>query len=243
MQREEATKCLAAIMRSFDDQPLQLSANHGRDGHDVSCHFRRPVALLVPGQQVAGERECEHQQQEEESEPVIDFARGFVSPIDEDLHQVEHEQDVHCLRCKMMNASQKPAANHLVLDVVNTFPRSLRTGTVRHPEENPGDELYRQCKRKGAPPHITPARAARHIFKEGFVENLFVTGAVVKPPEQGVHAGSLAASPARKFWNFTQTSVWLRISTFNSSKPRGAGLEGELIWPVRAKVLLWQGQL
>src|SRR5581483_328340 len=125
---------------------------------------------------------------------------------------------------------------------VHAFPGRLRAGAVTHPKENPGDELHADGKRQRAAPHVTPARAARHIFVERLFGQLPHPVAIVEPIKHALHAvGTFSFWPALKFWNATQTSPF-RTSACRLSNPRGAGLDGLAIPPSSANVLLWHGQ-
>ena len=136
---------------------------------------------------------------EEKPKPVIHLTRRFVGPVNEDLHEMEDEQHVHRLRGEVVNPAQQPAAGHFVLDIIDAFPGRLRTGAVSHPEKNPGNKLDGERESERAAPNIAPARAAWHIFIEGFVKEFFVAGPVVQPGKQRVHAGVFFACPAWKF--------------------------------------------
>ena len=189
-----------AVISPADDEALQRGPDDRSNGHDVRGDFCGPVTFLVPGQQVAGEREGQHEQQEAEAEPEVDFARGFVGPVDDHLHQVQDEQDVHHRGSEVVNAAQQPAASHLVLDVINAFPCRLRTRAVGHPEKKPGDELDGEAKDQRAAPDVTPARAARDVFVKRILDDAPITSAAIEPVEQPVHhAGIFSLSPARKF--------------------------------------------
>ena len=233
------------VVRATDDDLLQLRPDEGRDGHDVGRDLGGPETFLIPRQQVASEREAEHEKQQHHAKEVVNFARSLVRAVDDHLHQVQHEQDRHGLGRVVMDAAQEPAAPHLALDVVHALPGRLRTGRVGHPEKNPGDDLHHEGEAERAAPHVTPARAARHVFVKRLVEQFLAARAAVHPIVKRldfVHAGIFSDTPARKFWNFTHTSESWRISTSSSSSPRGEGLFGSLILPSRANVLLWQGQ-
>src|SRR3989442_11214429 len=115
----------------------------------------------------------------------------------------------------MVNAAQEPSASHLMLDVVNAFPGRLRTWAVCHPQEKAGDELDTQGEDQSAAPHVAPAGTARDVFVKRVANDSPIPNALIQPVlEPRDHArGIFLASPARKFWNFTQTSFSLRIST------------------------------
>ena len=243
VESEKPSERVVAVVRPADDQPLQGRAEDGYNAHDIGRHFGGPVPFLVPGQQVAHEREREHELEKAQAEPEIDLARSAVGAVDDHLHQVQHEQYIHHRRGEVMDAAQQPAGGHFVLNKIDAFPRGLRTRAVRHPKEEAREELHGQAKDESAAPDVAPARAARDVFVQGILDDPPVTRSTVEPLEQGFHqTGILSFWPARKFRNLTQISFPFRSSTSSSSRPRGLGLFGSAIWPSRAKRLLWQGQ-
>src|SRR4051794_2649893 len=100
----------------------------------------------------------------------------------------------------MMQSPQQPSATHFILDVVNAFPGRLRTGAVRHPQKNAGNELDRESESQCAPPDIAPARPAGNVLIQSFVNHLPAARAVVKPVKEaggyftrfeGLHAAGI----------------------------------------------------
>ena len=133
VEREKTRQSVMPVIRPADDESLKRRADAGNDAQDVRCHFGGPVAFLIPGQQITGERKRQHELEQTEPEPEIDFSRGPVSAVDDHLHKVEHQQHVHHGSGEMMDAAQQPTAVHFVLNVVDALPRRLRTRAVGHP--------------------------------------------------------------------------------------------------------------
>ena len=65
VQAVEPGERLVAVLRAADHDRLEVRPDHRRPAHDVGDDLGRPVALLVPGKQVAGEAEAERQDQEQ----------------------------------------------------------------------------------------------------------------------------------------------------------------------------------
>ena len=55
MQGVETRQRVMSINRAADNDLLHERPQHRQVAGDVGCHLRRPVALLVPGKQVAGQ--------------------------------------------------------------------------------------------------------------------------------------------------------------------------------------------
>ncbi len=196
MQRKEASQRVMAIVGATDDDLLHLGPDHRHDAEQVGGHARGPISLLIPREQVTGQRQAQHDQHQHQAEPEVDFARGPIGAIDDHLHQVERQQHDHGLREKVVHPAQQPAAGHFVLNVEHAFPSGLRTGTVVHPEKQAGDHLRDEHERERAAPHVAPAGAAGNALVECFVHQLAATGAMVQPIEKGLHPlTTLSARP------------------------------------------------
>src|SRR5438067_2058293 len=132
---------MTAMIRPGITMAPQTSADK-RDGDDeIGGYLGSPKPFLVPGEEVTGQRKSEHELQEDQAEPEIDLARRFVRTVNDHLHQMKDQKHGHGLGRVMMQSAQEPAASHLILDVINALPGSLRAGAIGHPEENAGDEL------------------------------------------------------------------------------------------------------
>ena len=158
---------------------------------------------------------------------------------------MQHQQHRHRLRDEVVQPAQKPAAQHLVLDVVHAFPRRLRTGAVRQPQEHARDELHHEEERQRAAPHVAPARPAGNVFEQNLVQQSLIAGARIEPRTDGRpfvsrllshYTATLSGEPLRKFWKRTHTSP-SRTTASSSSMPRGLGLLGSAMAPSRAKLL------
>ena len=91
---------------------------------------------------------------------------------------------------------------HLVLNVVDAFPRGVGAGAVRSPKKKPSDQLDTEREDQRAPPNVTPTRAARHSLVERLVYETGVSGAVVEPSQQTAdHISTFSEIPPRKFLN------------------------------------------
>ena len=96
-------------IRPADDDLLEVRADDRRPPHDVGGDLRRPVALLVPGKQVAGQAEAQRHEQQGHAEPPVDLAGRAVGAGEQDLEQVQGQQDDHRLRAEVVDAPDEPA--------------------------------------------------------------------------------------------------------------------------------------
>ena len=245
MQRKEARQREMPVGNATNHHRLQRLPHTGAHANQIGGNRRGPVPVLVPWQQIARKRQRQHEHEQPHAEPVVHLAWRFVGPVDDDLHEVQHQQHRHGLRHEMVQAAQEPAAQHLVLDVVHALPRGLRTGAVGHPQRDTRDELHYEEKGERAAPDVAPACATGHVFKERLVQQPLVTGSRVDPRTDGRafvtrllghQTAILSGEPLRKFWKRTQTSP-SRTTASSSSMPRGLGLLGSAIAPSSAKLL------
>ncbi len=82
--------------RVATDQQLREAVAEERDVlHEVRADSDRPVAELVPRQQVTGEREEEGQQQEDDADHPVELAGLLVRPGKEGAHHVEEHGEHH----------------------------------------------------------------------------------------------------------------------------------------------------
>ena len=93
VQGEEAGEREMAVVRASDQRFLQGGADERSDRRDARGHLGRPVALLVPRQQVARQRQPQDDEEERQAEPEVDLAGGPVGAGHDDLHEVQDQQD------------------------------------------------------------------------------------------------------------------------------------------------------
>ena len=180
MDREEPRERVMTVVGAAHDHLLERGADERHEPRQIRGHAGGPVALLVPGEQVAGERHAEDEHHEHKPQPEIHLARRAVGAVDHDLHKVEGEQHDHRLGHHVMDAAEQPAAGHLVLDVVDALPRRLGAGRIARPEHETGDDLRHKREDERAAPDIPPACAARHPLVEGLLHDRAIAGAVVE---------------------------------------------------------------
>ena len=65
----------------------------GALARDVERDRRRPVRLLIPRQQIAGERKGEDDQQEQHADHPVQLARLLVGPEQHDAQHVDDRRD------------------------------------------------------------------------------------------------------------------------------------------------------
>ena len=74
VQGVESGQRLVAEIAAADHDLLEVRADHRGSAHDVGHDLGRPVALLVPGEQVAGVAESDRDEQQRQAEPPVELA-------------------------------------------------------------------------------------------------------------------------------------------------------------------------
>ena len=180
MDREEAGQRVVAVVGAAHDKLLDRRTHKRHKAGQVRGHPRGPVALLVPGEQIARERHPQDEHHEHKSHPEINFPGRPVGPVDHHLQKMEREQHHHRVGHEMVNAAEEPAAGHFVLDVPDALPGGLGAGGVARPQEEPRDQLRHEGEHERAAPHVPPAGSARHPLEERLADESPPTGAAVE---------------------------------------------------------------
>jgi hypothetical protein len=97
----QCTKLVAAAYKCFDPW-----ANH-REHEDVRAHRRREVRLLIPRQQVPGERHREHQYEQDASRQPQEMTLPFVGAEENRLRDVQQQHDDDGTRTVHMDAADE----------------------------------------------------------------------------------------------------------------------------------------
>ena len=88
MQSKESRERRIAVVATTHDDLLDLRAEKGHQHHQIGRHVRRPESFLIPGQQVAGQCQSEHDLHQDQAQPKVDFPRCFVGMVNHHLTQV-----------------------------------------------------------------------------------------------------------------------------------------------------------
>ena len=135
-----------AELRAADRQPAQPGTDHRQVRKIGDADARGPEAVLVPGEQVAGEVQSQRCQAHQQDGPEEELARRAIGAAEDHLHEVNAHQHQRRLAHVEVDRAQQPAADHLILQIIDAFPGTLRPGTVIHPEDQPGDGLHDKAK-------------------------------------------------------------------------------------------------
>ena len=103
-----------AAAQGFQDEV----ADEGHAAGDLRADRGRPVGLLVPGQQVAGEAHAQREQQQADADQPGQLAGIFVGGGHEHPQHVDEDHDHHQRRAPVMDAADQPAEGDTVHNVL-----------------------------------------------------------------------------------------------------------------------------
>ncbi len=187
VQGEKARRREVSERRPADRQLVHLSANSRQQQEEAGSHLGAPVAVLVPGEEVAGEVQGQRQHAGEHDGPEEKFPRRPIGPAEDRLHQVNADQHEHDLGGVVMHRPQQPSAEHLRLNVVDAFPGGLGGGAVVHPEDDAADELREEKEGDRRRPDVPPRRPAGDGAIQPASNRGTKAGAVLDPRQQCIH--------------------------------------------------------
>jgi hypothetical protein len=180
VQRVEAGQRRLPVVVTADDRALQPLPHQRHARRDVGRDLGRPVPLLIPRQQVPGQRQSLNQPEQREADPPGHLARALVRAVEHHLQHVEPEHDHHRLRAVVMEAADQPPERDLVLQVVDARPRVLHGRRVGRHHQQAGDHLHHEDHRERATEDVRPARPAPHLFVERVAQERAVPRPIVE---------------------------------------------------------------
>ena len=140
-----------------------MAADDRRAAGDRRLDQLRPVALLVPGQQVAGQREHGTSAEQRQPDHPVQLARAPVGAEQHDLQQVQAGDDDQRRRAEAVQAAHEPAERQLVLDVSDRRPGAGHRRRVRGRQEDAGHRLQHEQPGGDGAERVPEAGAARDL--------------------------------------------------------------------------------
>ena len=134
--------------------------------------MNRPDRQLVPGQQIAGERQQERQHEHDDADVPVELPGRLVRSGQEDPHHVQHHRDDHRMRAPPVQLAHDPQ-RHVLAQADDIGIGVLERGPVVEHEEDAGerqDEKQEETQPAHAPgvpqPHTRFPKAYRVEVKE-----------------------------------------------------------------------------
>jgi hypothetical protein len=147
----DSRQFLAAAQGAQEEGP-----DGGSHAGDAGADGRRPERLLVPGQQVTGEAEAEHQQQQEDAGDPGHFPGELVAAGEDHPQQMQHRQDHHGAGAPMVKASNEPPGGDLGRDELDAVVRVIGGRHVVHRQQDSGHDLIDGDEQGGAAEGVQP---------------------------------------------------------------------------------------
>ena len=152
---EEARQCRGADRLTASKRRPQEVPDIGNAPGDVRADHRRPIRLLVPGQQVARERKRKRQPEQRQADHPDHLPRPFVGAPDEHLQQVQPDQHHHRRSAEVVQTADQASEGQL-LDVLDRLVGVVGGRHVVHHHERAGDQLDEECHRHRTAEDVGP---------------------------------------------------------------------------------------
>jgi len=143
-----------------------LLSEERRAPRDVDRHGGRPVRLLIPRQQIAGEREAEDEEQQDDAGHPRHLAWLLVRTEHHDAQHVNHCGNDDEARAEEVQAADDAAERQLIGDVADAVVGVLRRGHVVHRQHHAGNQLHAEQEEQDAAGDEPPAGSGREPFVE-----------------------------------------------------------------------------
>ncbi|PRQ07406.1 hypothetical protein ENSA7_28870 [Enhygromyxa salina] len=194
MQRIEPGNRQITILRPTLQRVLQQVTKRHRP-HDPGRDLRRPVPLLIPRQQVAGQRKRQHQPTHREAGPPVELTRLPIRPREHHLHQVQDRDDHHHRRSVVMQPTQEPPAGDPILQVRGARPRVARRRAIIGSQQDPQHDLLQEQVGQHAAKHIAHAGATWNLLVERLLGERPNPRTLVDPVHDPHQTFTLASTP------------------------------------------------
>ena len=145
-----------AMSRPMHRHPARL----GRADDD------RPDRVLVPAQQLPGERQRQREQQQHRAGQPVELAGELVRRHQVGARDVDADQQHHGRRAEVVHPAEEAAEQRLLGDELEAVVGLAARGHVRRGERDAGHHLQHERDAGGAAEHVPPAGPRRHRVLE-----------------------------------------------------------------------------
>ena len=158
--RVEAGQRGATDVLPGDDERREEATDDGRPRGLLRRDDDGPERVLVPPQQLSGERHRERGEEEERAAHPVRLARELVRAEQEDLRHVHEDEDHHRAGAEVVDAAHDAAERRLAADELERVVRAVRRRHVRHGQTDAGRHLHDEHRERRASEDVPPADAA-----------------------------------------------------------------------------------
>ena len=205
-QEDDVRRVPARERQGADGRPAAQHAGDDLAGkrrqfRDVDRDDGRPVGALIPGEEIAGQREAEDERKQGETGEPRDFTRRLVRAERDHPQHVRRERDDDEAGTVVMQAAHEPAGAKTI-DEPHAVVRVIRRRRVVERQERAGQQLDREEPEQHAAEREEPPGARRQRFVEHHTRRVAIPGAGMHPVDEPLHsrtstdvsAGSMRAS-------------------------------------------------
>ena len=198
VQRVEPRQRQVAELVAALDRLHQLPPGAGRVVDVGQLDLGRPVAVLIPAQHEAGDRERQRQHEQQHAQPPHHLARPPVGAAHRGHHQVHADHQHDRRHAPAVDAAHDGAERHLIFDVRHRGPGGAGRRRVVQREQRARQRLDHQQEAEQEPQRVRERRAAGDRASP-LGEHLAVAGALVEPVAQPrAHQAGFRSAPP--FW-------------------------------------------
>src|SRR3990172_1446174 len=112
----EPQQRVLADLEAAEQEDLAGDVEQGGVARHVRADRDRPVGDLVPRQQVAGERQHDREEQQDDADDPVELARRLVGAVVEDPHHVQEDEEHHEVGAPAMDVPGEQPEGDLRLD-------------------------------------------------------------------------------------------------------------------------------
>ena len=133
---------------------------------DLNRDFGCEQCIEIPRQQVAGETEHERDDEQDDADDPLQFARLLVRAPQQNLEHVHHHECDHRRRAPIVEREDELTGGNLLDDVLRRFPRGCGGRRVVERQEDTGRNLHEHREHGRAAESVPVASAAGDVLGE-----------------------------------------------------------------------------
>src|SRR5579872_53722 len=162
-------------------QTRQVRTQNGGRRADLRGDNSRPVAPVIPRQEIPGETESERYKQQNATDHPGGLPWLLVSAIDKYLDHVQHDDDDHHAGSPVMQAANEMPGGHLRHDIFHAVVSLAGRGRVIKRQQDSREYLHQESEQGHAPENLMPAAGCRDIFVEKIFDRGLKAGSLLQP--------------------------------------------------------------
>ncbi len=171
VRRVEAREGRAADIAARDDETREPAAYHGCARGLLCRDDDSPERVLVPTQELSGERHGQSREEQEGAREPVRLARELERPEEIDLRHVREDEDHHRAGAEVVHPAHDRPQRRVVADELERVVRAVRRGHVRHREPDTCDDLHHEDRERRAAEHVPPADGPLEVARDRMTQD------------------------------------------------------------------------